>query len=711
MLIKGTFTFDADTLILIPAQAGDEAFFAARQLQDEIYQVTCLTMRIVKAYAPPRPANVILLVCGPEQAAAFDVEPVAVGVPEAVATMHPELVEEQSYTLTVKRGRITLYAESPAGLFYAVQTLRQLVRPRGQYLPDLAIRDWPSLPYRGLMLDISRRKVPTLATLKHLVEELCHFKLNVLQLYTEHTFQFPCHPKIGAGCGSLSSEDVMELDAFCRQRHVELMPNLQSFGHARNTLTLPQYQHLAESDMLWTLSPAFEETYTLLDELYADMLPSFTSATFNVDCDETYDLGKGASKALCDEIGVERVYLNHILRVRELAARHGRRIQVWGDILLHHPELIGEVPDDVTLLDWHYAPADEYPTVKTFAQAGRRFWVCPGVGSWNSIFPRLYGANVNIRNFVRDGVAAGVEGPVLSPWSSGTVPCTCRTGQVPNGPVRCPRMEGGAEGILNTDWGDCGHYQHLGLNWYGYVFGAAQGWTGGTTSDKDFDAAFGPLFFGLDHEAIMEALHQLARTNDLPNVHHPNRSHTVLALFDEPLTGETVEGEDALPAKTLGDMQSLAESAATTCDAFALGHPYERTLREMASAARLTAYAARKTALAQQIRATLREMAVQPEPVKDNAARFYDYVLALKTLDVELEELRAEFETLWLARARRSEMHVALGYFANLRVRYKAAVAWLEEQRHALLTGKPVDAELSTYDTGGYRTLWQTWPG
>ena len=63
MLIKGTFTFDADTLILIPAQAGDEAFFAARQLQDEICQVTCLTMRIVKAYAPPRPANVILLVC------------------------------------------------------------------------------------------------------------------------------------------------------------------------------------------------------------------------------------------------------------------------------------------------------------------------------------------------------------------------------------------------------------------------------------------------------------------------------------------------------------------------------------------------------------------------------------------------------------------------------------------------------------------------
>ena len=689
MLIKGMFTFNADTLILIPAQAGDDTFFAARQLQEEIYQATYLKPPVVKAYAPPRTVDAILLVCGAEQAAAFGMEPVAVNAPQGSA--RPEwdggLVEGQSYALTVRRGRIDLYAGAPAGLFYAVQTLRQLVQSHGRYLPTLAIRDWPALPYRGLMLDVSRRKVPTLATLKQLVEELGQYKLNVLQLYTEHTFQFPRHPRIGAGCGSLSSEEVMELDAFCRQHHVELMPNLQSFGHARNTLNIPDYQHLAETDLLWTLSPAFEETYTLLDELFADMLPAFTSTTFNVGCDETWDLGKGASKALAGEIGVGQVYLNHILRLRELAARYacpgrsrgepgrrGRHIQIWGDVLLYHPELIDQVPDDVTLLDWHYDPADEYPAVKTFAQAGRRFWVCPGVGSWNSVFPRLYGANINIRNLVRDGVAAG------------------------------------AEGMLNTDWGDFGHYQHLGLSWYGYVFGAAQGWTGGDTSDKDFDAAFGPLFFGLDHEIIMEALHQLARTNDLPNVYRSNRSHTVLALFDEPLAGDTVEGEDALPAETLTEMQALAESAAVTCDALALGHPREQTLCEMASAARLTAYAARKTALAQAIRAGLREIAAQPEPVKDNAGRLYDHILALKALDVELETLRAEFETLWLARARRSEMHVALGYFANLRARYKAAIAWLEEQRKALLAGKPVDADLSTYDTGGYRTLWQTGP-
>jgi hexosaminidase len=280
-----------------------------------------------------------------------------------------------------------------------------------------------------------------------------------------------------------------------------------------------------------------------------------------------------------------------------------------------------------------------------------------------------------MRNFVRDGVAAG------------------------------------AEGMLNTDWGDYGHYQPLGLSWHGYVFGAAQGWSGGTTSDEDFDAAFGPLFFGPNYEAIMEALHQLARTNDLPNVFRHNRSHIVLALFDEPLAGETVTGENALPPETLSEMQSLAEEAVATLDALAPGHPRELTLREMASAARLTAYAARKTALAQAIRASLREIAAQLEPVEAHARRLYDHILALKALDVELEALRAEFEALWLARAHRSEMHVALGYFASLRIRYQAAIAWLKEQRASLLAGKPVDAALSTYEVGNHRVLWQTWSG
>jgi len=648
----GSFTLNTDATIAIPAQADDAAFFAARQLQNEILQATRLELPIIKSLTPPEHA--ILLVCGPGQATACGIEPERPQAPAAAI--------DQAYSLTVVPERITLYADTPTGLFYAVQTLRQLVRLHATEVPAVTIRDWPALPYRGLMIDISRRKVPTPETLQELVAEISHYKINVLQLYTEHTFQFPRHPKIGAGCGSLSSQDILELDVFCRAHHVELMPNLQSFGHARNILLIPKYRHLAETDLLWTLSPALEETYTLLDELYGDMLPAFTSTTLNANCDETWDLGKGTSKALAEKLGTGRVYLNHILRLRELAARYGRRIQIWGDILLNHPDLISEVPEDVTLLDWHYEAADEYPTTRTFGESGRTFWVCPGTSSWNSLFPRLHNANANIRNLVRDGVAAG------------------------------------AQGMLNTDWGDCGHHQYLGLSWYGYVFGAAQGWSGGTTTDEDFEGAFGPLFFGPAHEQILGAIHKLASTNTLPGIPKVNRSNTALALFDDPLAGETIE---SLLPETPVEMRALAEEAITILDELALGHRRELTLLEMASTARLTAYAARKTTRSQEIRRGLHTPGLDTD-------RIHHYILALKTLDEELEPLRAEFEALWLSRARYSEIHVILGHYARLRGRYQAAIEWLKAQQQALLKGEP-DTDLSTYDASDYHILWQTW--
>ena len=82
--------------------------------------------------------------------------------------------------------------------------------------------------------------------------------------------------------------------------------------------------------------------------------------------------------------------------------------------------------------------------------------------------------------------------------------------------------------------------------------------------------------------------------------------------------------------------------------------------------------------------------------------------LAIQALDKELESLRTEFEALWLARARRSEMHITLGYYARLRVRYQAALDWLEQQQLVLSAGRPADADLRTYDDGGHRVLWQT---
>src|SRR5690606_38528252 len=98
-------------------------------------------------------------------------------------------------------------------------------------LPCLELEDWPDFAQRGVMLDISRDKVPSLGTLRELVDSLARWKVNQVQLYMEHTFAYPGHDLVWKDASPLTGAEIRELDAWCAARHVELVPNQNSFGH------------------------------------------------------------------------------------------------------------------------------------------------------------------------------------------------------------------------------------------------------------------------------------------------------------------------------------------------------------------------------------------------------------------------------------------------------------------------------------------------
>jgi len=658
-LRPGCFPLTEQTLIVLLEGSSPRAFAGACQLQDEILKATGLSLAIVKVASVPRDENCIVLLDGLDDA-------------QAIGWAEPRILEElgdqgeQAYALDISERCVVAVAPSGAGLHNAIQTLRQLVRVRGNCLPGLDILDWPMMPYRGVMLDVSRGKVPTLETLFELVDVLAFFKLNVLQLYTEHTFAFSRHPLIGAGCDPLTPEDMLRLDAYARDHYVELIPNLNSFGHCEHLLSLPEYAHLKESEVPWTLCPLDEGTYQLLDELYDDFLPCFSSELFNAGCDETWDLGKGRSAEAVEQMGVGRVYLNHLLRLRELAAKRGKRVQFWGDILLHHPELVSELPDDVVLLDWHYEAAEDYPSVKLFGESGRSFWVCPGTSSWNTLFPRIENANVNIRTLARLGTKYG------------------------------------AQGLLNTDWGDHGHYQPLGLSWYGYAYGAAQAWTGGETPDDLFDPAFGRLFWGPAGEEIVEIVRALGRLNTLPGMSRSNASNTIYALLDEPLLGEMPQ---TIPPETLHAIQETCSDAERRLRRLLDQSRDALSLQEMIFSAQLIAYAARKVAVCGQVQEQLRAVAADESalPVLQEA------ITQLRRLEVDLIPLRERFQALWLRRARRSEIEISLGHLDGLQKRYQMARQWLAECAQQLRQGEKPDLSLEAYAqlSGPYYILGQ----
>jgi hypothetical protein len=361
---------------------------------------------------------------------------------------HPE-----GYALKISKTGIEISFRETGGLRAATATLRQLLREYGRRLPCLRIRDWPDFARRGVMLDISRGRVPKLETLLDLAEKLSDFKINELQLYTEHTFAYQKYKSVWQSWGALTAKEIQILDARCRELGIDLVPNQNSFGHLRYFLADPRLKKLGEISEPYeddskefvrhptTLAPNHPGTIPFLRGLYDELLPNFSSQLFNVGCDETWDLGRGQSKKLCDRIGNGKVYLEFLKKIhREVSAR-GKTMMFWGDIILKYPELIRELPKNVIALNWGYEANHPFDKeAAQFAKAKIPFYVSPGTSTWQSLIGKHDNALANLRAAAKAG------------------------------------KKHGAIGFLITDWGDGGHPQPLAVSWPMFAAGAALAW-------------------------------------------------------------------------------------------------------------------------------------------------------------------------------------------------------------------------------------------
>lgn len=365
----------------------------------------------------------------------------------------------QGFALRAHEGGLLLEAADLAGVRYGVECLQQIVRQLAPTeaapfleLPCFSISDWPDFPVRGVMLDVSRTRVPTTARLDQLVRELARLRINQLQLYTEHTFAYRGHEEVWRDASPLTPDEILALDQLCREQGVELIPNQQSFGHLHRWLAHERYRRLAEvpegiehafsrAKEPFGLCASDPASLVFVEELYDQLLPHFTSRQLNVGGDETFDLGLGRSKAECERRGKGRVYLDYLRALEQRVRARGRRMQFWGDIVLQHPELLRELPRDATALEWGYEAGHPFEkNLASFRESGLEFYVCPGTSSWQSIAGRTHNMLANLASAAAEGQRAG------------------------------------ARGFLVTDWGDRGHLQQPIASWPGFLASAALSW-------------------------------------------------------------------------------------------------------------------------------------------------------------------------------------------------------------------------------------------
>ena len=451
-LTGGVLALVPDQLIVLQSKIAPLLLFTGQEAQRALSEYAGLTWHLQGAEAqPPIKPGLLISTLNPPQA----------------VTEH-----SQSYMLDITADGIVIQADSITGAYYGVMTLVQLLRQYASRLPLIHVEDYPDFPARGIMLDVSRDKVPTMKTMFNLVDMLAGLKINELQLYTEHTFAYRRHPVVWKDASPFTAEEIMQLDAYCHARCISLVPNQNSFGHMTRWLTHDEYRPLAEApngcDTRWgrfndpfTLCPGDPGSIKLIGELYDELLPQFGNNMLNVGCDETVDLGAGRSKEECEAKGTGRVYLDFLLKIYDLVKQHGRIMQFWGDIIMEHPEFVPELPKDAIALEWGYEFDHPFADHSAkFAASGVPFYVCPGTSSWNTIGGRTDNALGNLLNAAENG------------------------------------MRNGAIGYLITDWGDNGHHQPLPVSYLGYAYGAAVSWSLSANRDTDIARSLSLHVFG-----------------------------------------------------------------------------------------------------------------------------------------------------------------------------------------------------------------------
>ena len=374
--------------------------------------------------------------------------------------------ETEAYELTVEQDRILILAKSPAGAFYAIQTLRQLFNEKN--VPCCYIEDEPDFKYRGFYHDITRGKVPKIETIKKLIDDMAYYKLNSLQLYVEHTFEFEEYKDSLKRTGYLSIEEIRELDRYCQMNFIEFIPSLATFGHLYELLQKEKYKHLREVEtfneweFFWenrmvhhTIDPTREESFELIKSLLDQYMANFTSDKFNICGDETFDLKTGKHK---DE-DTGKLYIEFVTKIIRHLKSKGKKVMMWADILLNHPEQIEKLPEGVELLNWFYAENPEENSFKTIRESGRPQIVCPGTGSWIRLCEDYDTEIKNISQMAELG------------------------------------HKYGAKGVLNTNWGDLGNPCSIELAMFGLALGAEKSWNVKTVIDDEYIGRVNALLY------------------------------------------------------------------------------------------------------------------------------------------------------------------------------------------------------------------------
>ena len=524
----------------------------------------------------------------------------------------------EAYDLKVTPEGVTVHARSSAGIFYGVETLRQLVEGEGEQavLPEVEIHDWPSLAYRGTMVDMSHGPLPTEREVERQLDFLARWKANQYYFYSEDSIELEGFPLLNPE-GRFSQEQVKKIIAYGRERHIDVIPCLELYGHQHDLFRVERYSELADLPHGTEFDPRNPQVMKLLADWVNQIVELFPSPFVHIGFDETFQIqmavkqqGAGATPT--------KLFVDQLNGVARLFEKRGKHIMAWADIMVKYPEIVSQLPPGIIAVAWHYEPQPD-PEYKYWlgplAAKGIPHIVATGVHSWNQIALNFDMTFENIDTFL----AAGRKSHAL--------------------------------GLINTVWTDDGQML-MRMSWPGIAYGAAAPWQSAVMDRASFFSEYSQLMYppavAPDVAAALGDLNksELALEKVLGD-------ETMVALWSNPFAAHMLkkctEGHG-----DLRDARLLAEDAETHLDDAVTVGGDSTTLESLVFGSRLLDYAGQKFQTAPELKDLWSRLGpTRPDNETwwnewEDMVTYQDHSRLVDLMDA-ITELREAYRSAWLA--------------------------------------------------------------
>ena len=352
-------------------------------------------------------------------------------------------IPAEGYYLNISKNGIDITAKDEAGLFYSFNSLRQLIadsKDQNINLPVVKIKDYPSLKYRSIHIDVKHHTEKKEYYFK-LIDELASIKINGIIVEFEDKLGYERRPTIAAP-DSYSISWWKSLSEYANERNIKISPLIQGLGHASFILKHDKYKNLRDvSNDDWAFNPLDPETYEVQFDLYKDAIDATPYGQFlHVGGDEVKVIDRNGKKGF--ELNL--LWLN---KVSEFAKQNNRTPIFWDDMYLKHggvwmvtrntkltkekvdsiwidkeerlTEYLDDFPKNCIYMRWNYFYPWAEGNLKTIdwykennlkvmgATAGQTRWV---------LMPQDYSNIESIKSFALTSVEKELDGLLLTLW-------------------------------------------------------------------------------------------------------------------------------------------------------------------------------------------------------------------------------------------------------------------------------------------------------